>query len=160
VPLPQTSSNFGGQYVRRIFNAPPVLGAVESGYGNRMLETGVPGLLLWLAWTIAASISQWKIVLQLRGTSLFPISFSIFSLSFILLFSGMTGGLDYQNYFTNAFLWLLLGVLFALPSVMNVQESPEQNAGAWRNYRLRMKRELEREAHDRRNPSQVSESQG
>ena len=37
--------SLGGQYVTRILGAPRVTEAVESGYGNFMLENGVPGLL-------------------------------------------------------------------------------------------------------------------
>jgi hypothetical protein len=58
------------------------------------------------------------VVKLLRQTVYFPIAFAIWWYSFILLFLFMYFGLPpYQNYVNNAYMWLLLGVLFALPKL-------------------------------------------
>jgi hypothetical protein len=59
---------------------------------------------------------SWKIVRQLRGTIYFPVALSIFWYAFVLLVPFSYNGMaPYQNYVMNAYLWLLIGVLFRLP---------------------------------------------
>jgi len=50
---------------------------------------------------------------------LFPVAFAILWFSFLLLFPFTYGGIQpYQNYIFNAYFWLLVGVLFRLPSLV------------------------------------------
>jgi len=116
------TASLGVQYVNRVLGGvrPPVF-AVENGYGSLLLEMGIPGLLTWIFWTTAALVAGWRVVKRLKGTHLFPVGFSIFWFAFVLLFPMTYGGLfAYQNYVLNAYLWLLLGVLFRLPALLEV----------------------------------------
>jgi hypothetical protein len=116
--------SLGGQYLTRILGAPNVTEVVESGYGNFMLENGIPGLLLWLVFTGAVITSCWNVARRLRGTALFPVGFVIFWFVFIALFPAMAGGLSYENFVINAYLCLLLGVLFSLPALLEANSAP------------------------------------
>lgn len=109
------TSSLGAQYVTRILGAAPTGIGVESGYGNLILEMGIPGLMLWLAWSSTLLVAEWKVVRQLRGTALFPLGFVIFWFNFIVLVPDMLGGIGLENYITSAFLFLLAGILFSLP---------------------------------------------
>jgi hypothetical protein len=58
-------------------------------------------------------------VRRLRGTRVFPIAFAITWYAFFLLYPLTYLGLDsYQNYIANAYLWLLVGILFRLPDLL------------------------------------------
>jgi hypothetical protein len=112
------TTSLGTQYVAKFFGAkPPVIG-VESGFGTLVVEMGVGGLLLWLVMSFAILISAWRVVRQLRGSPWFPIAFVIFWYAGVLLipltFVGMA---PYEDFVLNAYLWLLLGVLFRLPTL-------------------------------------------
>lgn len=112
------TTSLGTQYVGRIFHAkPPVIG-VESGFGTLVLEMGIGGLALWFVMSFAILISAWQVVKKLRGSPWFPLAFVIFWYAGLLLlpmtFSGMQ---PYQDFVLNAYLWLLLGILFRLPSI-------------------------------------------
>jgi len=108
----------GVQYVTRIFGAKPVGVSVESGFGALVVEMGIGGLILWLVMATAIGISGWKIVNKLRGTSWFPIGMVIFWYSFLMLFVYLIAGIQsYEDFILNAYLWLLLGILFRLPSI-------------------------------------------
>jgi hypothetical protein len=108
----------GTQYVARIFNTkPPVIG-VESGYGTLVVEMGIGGLIIWIIVSMAISYSAWGVVKKLRGSPWFPLGFVIFWFAFILLvpfaFASMQA---YEDFVLNAYLWLLLGILFRLPTL-------------------------------------------
>jgi hypothetical protein len=111
--------SLSAQYVDKLLGEHPAVGGVESGYGNLMLEMGVLGVLLWIAWTLATVVACWRVVERLRQTVYFPMGMVIFWFVFILLipfsYNGMTA---FQNYIYNAYLWLLLGILFRLPSLV------------------------------------------
>ena len=93
---------------------------VESGYGNIMLEYGLLGLFLWFLWTAALLIYAWKIVRKLRQTVYFPVAFAIFWFAFLILYPATYGTLNsYQDFIFNAYLWLLIGILFRLPKLAN-----------------------------------------
>jgi hypothetical protein len=112
-----TSSN-GVQYVSRIFNVKPPGPAVESGFGTLVLEMGIGGLILWLVMSAAILASAWRVVKKLRGSPWFPLAFVVFWYSFFLLGPATWGGMAaYEDFLLNAYLWLLLGVLFRLPSL-------------------------------------------
>jgi hypothetical protein len=49
---------------------------------------------------------------------LFPLGFVIFWYVFFLLFPATFGGMQsYEDFLFNAYFWLLLGVLFRLPTI-------------------------------------------
>ena len=108
--------SLSAQYVARfIGQRAPNIGA-EEGYGNIILEMGIIAPFLWILWTTVLLYYSWKVVKQLRGTRFFPIAFAIFFYAFILLYPLTYGSLvAYQNYVGNAYMWLLLGILFRLP---------------------------------------------
>jgi O-antigen ligase len=112
------TGSLGAQYVARILHVQPTIVNVESGYGVLMLELGVAGLALWLIMTVAILRAAWRIARKLRGTPLFLIAFVIFWYAAMLLFPmTFTGMQNFQDFLLNANLWLLLGILFRLPSV-------------------------------------------
>ncbi len=110
--------SLGTQYVARFFHAkPPVIG-VESGFGTIVLEMGVGGLALWFVMSFAILFSAWRVVKKLRGSPWFPLAFVIFWYAGLLLFPmTFTGMQAYQDFVLNAYLWLLLGILFRLPTL-------------------------------------------
>jgi hypothetical protein len=108
----------GGQYVARIFKVKPAVVGVESGYGTLVVEMGIGGLILWLIMSVAILFSAWRVVKKLKGSPWFPLGFVIFWYAFFLLFPATFGGMSaYEDFLLNAYLWLLLGVLFRLPSI-------------------------------------------
>jgi hypothetical protein len=80
------------------------------------------GFLAPILWLILAAMvlrSAWIILRSVQGSSVYPVAFSIFWFSFILLLPQMFGSLNaYQNFIVNAYFWLLLGVLFKLPELV------------------------------------------
>jgi hypothetical protein len=108
----------GGQYVARFFHVKPPVTGVESGYGALVVEMGIGGLILWLVMSVAVVGSAWTVVKKLKGSPWFPLSFIIFWYAFYLLFPATFGGIvAYEDFLLNAYLWLLLGVLFRLPTI-------------------------------------------
>ena len=92
---------------------------VESGYGCMILEFGILGLVLWLVWTSSMMFEASKVLLKLKGTWAFPLALSIFWFAFYLLFPRTYGGMQgYQDFVLNAYLWLLVGILFRLPGLV------------------------------------------
>jgi hypothetical protein len=112
------TTSLGTQYVARIFGAkPPVLG-VESGFGTLVIEMGIGGLILWFVMSFAILLSAWRVVKKLRGSPWFPLAFVIFWYAGLLLLPiTFTGMQAYEDFVLNAYLWLLLGVLFRLPTL-------------------------------------------
>ena len=113
----------GGQYVARFFNVkPPVIG-VESGFGTLVVEMGIFGPILWLLWASVLLWQGWKVVRKLRETVYFPLGFAIwwYVVIALVLFMHLTMAL-YQNFVNNAYLWLLLGVLFRLPKLAQMPQ--------------------------------------
>lgn len=108
----------GGQYVSRFFHVRPVVGSVESGFGCIIIEMGIGGLILWNVMALSVLLYAWKIVRGLKGTPWFPLAFMIFLYVFLLFlpmtFTSMT---SYHDFVLNAYVWLLLGVLFRLPKL-------------------------------------------
>jgi hypothetical protein len=112
------AASLGVQYVTRILGVPPPEVGVESGFGVLILELGVLGLLLWIVWTTKVILASWSVVRRLKETPYFPVAFAILLFTFVLLFLDTFGGFQaYENYINNAYLWLLLGILFRLPSL-------------------------------------------
>jgi len=108
----------GTQYVAKFFHATPPVVGVESGFGTLVVEMGIGGLLLWFVMSFAIVLSAWHVVKKLRGSPWFPIAFIIFWYAGLLLFPITYAGMQaYQDYVLNAYLWLLLGILFRLPTL-------------------------------------------
>ena len=98
---------------------------MENGYSTLILEFGILGLVLWLAWTLSLIVAAYKLLLKLRGTRTFPVALSISWFAFLLLFPFTWGSIVlYQNFVLNAYLWLLVGILFRLPQ-LELQKLPE-----------------------------------
>jgi hypothetical protein len=113
------TTSLGTQYVARIFGAQRLPVGVESGYGTLVVEMGIMGLALWIVMSLAILTSAWKVVKSLKGSPLFPIGFVIFWYAFFLLFPATFGSMvAYEDFLLNAYLWLLLGILFRLPSIL------------------------------------------
>lgn len=105
----------GSQYVIRIMHAQPMGIGVESGFGNLLLELGIVGLVLWVYLGVSIAVSAAKVVVELKGTPWFPISFTVFLYAVLLFFPMMfTGASPYQDFVLNSNLWLLLGIVFRL----------------------------------------------
>lgn len=112
------TTGLGGQYVARFFHATPPVAGVESGFGTLVVEMGIGGLILWFVMGIAILASAWKEVKKLKGSPWFPLAFVIFWYAFILLFPATYGGMQpYEDFLLNAYFWLLLGLLFRLPTL-------------------------------------------
>jgi hypothetical protein len=112
------TASLGIQYIARILRAPPTGISVENGYGQLVIEMGIVGLLLWLVLGASISISAWKVVKHLRGSPWLPIAFVIFWLIFLVFFPiGYTSLSFYQDFLVNAYLWILIGVLYRLPTI-------------------------------------------
>jgi hypothetical protein len=62
--------------------------------------------------------AAWRVVRKLKGSPWFPLAFIIMWYAFILLFPMTFAGIQaYEDFILNAYLWLLLGILFRLPSI-------------------------------------------
>ena len=108
----------GGQYVARFFGVKPLGVGVESGFGALVVEMGIGGLVLWIVMSAAIVFASWTAVKKLKGTAWFPLGFVIFWYAFLLLFPATFAGIQaYEDFVLNAYLWLLLGILFRLPDI-------------------------------------------
>ncbi len=113
------TTSLGTQYIVRFLHAPPPGINVENGWGQLLLEVGIPGFLLWLIWTSAVVLACWSVVKRLRNTPMFSLGFCILWYAIVVLFPLTYVGLTtYQDYIVAAFLWLLIGVLFRLPLLL------------------------------------------
>jgi len=114
------TSSLGVQYVRKIVG-PEVDALVrrmdlEEGFATLIFELGILGPILWLLWAGSLVYTTWQTVLQVKGTSTFPLAICIWWFGFLLLFPFTYGGMaPYQNFVYNAYFWLLTGILFSLP---------------------------------------------
>lgn len=115
------TASLGTQYVAKVLGKRSPDISVEEGFGLMIVEMGILAPFLWVLWSAALLYSSWKGVRILRQTRLFPIAFAIFWYAFLLLLPMTFGSLsNYQNYVCNAYLWLLVGVQFKLPSLLAV----------------------------------------
>jgi hypothetical protein len=117
------TTSLGMQYVASFLNEPMPTVSVENGYGNLLVELGILGPILWLFWVTALLWSSWKVVKELRQTVYFPLAFAIWWYALVILFLLMYLSLPaYQNYVNNAYLWLLIGVLYRLPKLAQMPQ--------------------------------------
>jgi hypothetical protein len=134
------TASLGGQYVAKLLGQRPPGLWVEEGYGNLIVEMGLIAPFLWILWSTALLYYSWKVVRQLKRTRLYPIAFAIFWYAFFLLVPMTYAGLSaYQNYTSNAYLWLLVGMLFRFPTLLAhppapavVSSRPPRNLGGFR----------------------------
>lgn len=120
------TASLGTQYVMRIMHAQYMGIGVESGFGALILEIGIVGLFIYLAFAASILVSAGSVVLKLKGTPWFPIGFIIFWYAFLFLILFQWGGFQqFQDFILNAMFWFMLGVLFRLPSLSALpQEAP------------------------------------
>jgi hypothetical protein len=120
------TASLGIQYVARILRVPGTGIGVENGYGQLVIEMGVVGLLLWMLLGFSISVSAWRVVKTLRGSPWLPLAFVIFWLAFMIFFPmGYSSLAFYQDFLVNAYLWILLGVMFRLPKLaLSAQFAP------------------------------------
>ena len=112
------TTSLGVQYVSRIFHEKSTIGGVESGFGALVVEMGIGGLILWLVMAVSIVIAAWRVVRKLKGSPWIPLAFIIMWYAFLLLLPMTFGGMQaYQDFILNAYLWLLLGILFRLPHI-------------------------------------------
>jgi hypothetical protein len=112
------TASLGAQYVTRIFHVRPMGIGVESGFGTLVLEMGIGGLILWIAMSTAVLSASWRVLKKLKGTPWFPLGFVIFWYTLLMFYPATFAGIQpYQDFVLNAYLWLLLGILFRLPSI-------------------------------------------
>jgi hypothetical protein len=96
----------------------PTVNGVENGFGTLVVEMGIGGLILWLVMSFSIIFAAWGVVKKLKGSPWFPIAFMIFWYAFLLLLPMTFNGIQpYEDFVLNAFLWLLLGILFRLPTI-------------------------------------------
>lgn len=113
------TGSLGTQYVAKILGTQPPETWVEEGYGTMILEMGILAPFLWILWSTLLLVSMWKVLRSLRQTRYFPIAFAIFWYAFMLLTILTFQGLGaYQNYVTNAYLWMLVGFFYRLPELL------------------------------------------
>ena len=125
------TTSLGTQYVARIFGAQRLGVGVESGYGALVVEMGIGGLVLWIVMSLSILVSAWRVVKRLKGSPLFPVGFVIFWYAFFLLFPATFGGImAYEDFLLNAYLWLLLGILFRLPTILLSEQSAANTPAA------------------------------
>ena len=116
-------SSLGMQYVSSFLGEPPPAFNVESGYGTLIVEMGIFGLILWFLWVSVLLWQGWKIVRNLRETAFFPLGFAIWWYAVVDLVLLMYFGMQaYQNFVNNAYLWLLIGVLYRLPELSQMPQ--------------------------------------
>lgn len=120
------TESLGLQY---LFGDPrPELAAyeVEGGYASLAVELGLVGLVLWLAWSGSWVVRQWTGIRRLRGDVTAPVGLvllgwtgSLLSLQFALSLGW------FQNYVSNAYFWLLSGLVLALPGLPDREAAVE-----------------------------------
>ena len=119
------TASLGIQYVSKALGQRIPELWVEEGYGQLIVEMGIIAPFLWFLWTGALLYYSWGILRRLRQTRFFPLAFAIFWYAFLLLYPFTYGGLaPYQNFVNNAYLWLLVGILFRLPELQANPLSP------------------------------------
>jgi len=123
------TASLGIQYVSRIMEAPKTGLGVESGYGNLIVELGILGPILWVVWCFSLVVAACQESIKVKGTWAFPVALSISWYAFLLLFPLTWGNITmYQNFVLNAYFWLLVGILFRLPTLVANDDHSLQNS--------------------------------
>jgi hypothetical protein len=75
----------------------------------------------------AIVFSAWRVVCKLRGSAWFPLGFAIFWFAFLMFFPFTFAAImTYEDFVSNAYLWLLLGILFRLPDLAQSETMAKQ----------------------------------
>ncbi len=112
------TATLGVQYVSKLTGKPQPDIGVEEGFGEMIVEMGILAPFLWILWTVSLLWACWKVTRSLKGTRLFPIAMGMVWYAFIVLYPTYLFIADhYEDYINNAFLWILIGVLFRLPEI-------------------------------------------
>lgn len=113
------TGSLGVQYVSGILGVPRPDVVVEGGCGALIVEFGILGPMIWVLWAGMLVFAASRVALKLKGTWAFPLAIAIVWYAFLLLFP-MTweSMVSYQNFVTNAYFWLLVGILFRLPELV------------------------------------------
>jgi hypothetical protein len=120
------TASLGVQYVSKVLGKPPLPIGSESGFGTLILEFGIVGPFLWMAWSVSLLLAGWKVVRRLKGTPLFPIGFVFFWYAvYLILICTFYALVSYENYLMNAYLWLTVGMLFRLPRLLAEKQRDE-----------------------------------
>ncbi len=101
----------------------------EAGWGAVGYEWGLVGVILWALWCAAWSRRVRGVLRLTRGTSYGPTAVII--VSWITLFLGIQfigGKQAFQNYVSNAYFWLLSGIVFGLPQLLKTAAEDESDA--------------------------------
>jgi hypothetical protein len=78
-----------------------------------------------LIWTTVLVLGSWRQVLKLRQTHLFPVGFGAFWFIAAMLIPETYASLNvYQDYILQAYLWMLVGVLYRLPELLVARPVP------------------------------------
>jgi hypothetical protein len=110
--------SLGKQYIVNGGRSNVGLYLVESGYGSLATEWGVIGIMLWIYFVFSWLGHGVFSVRRSRGSPLGAPVFVLQGWNMILLLVMFFAGLQvFQNYLTNAFLWLFSGIIFAAPLV-------------------------------------------
>jgi hypothetical protein len=118
------TASLGLQYVARLLHSSYQGKWTESGWGELIMEMGILAPLLWVVWSTSLVWCCWGVVRRLRQTAFSPLASAILWFAFTLLLLLTFGGTSaYQNYINNAFLWLLVGMLFRLPEIAATPEA-------------------------------------
>jgi len=121
------TASLGVQYVARYFKTVSAAPATENGYGTLIIEFGISGLVLWILISASIAKASWRIIRSLKGTVWFPLAFVLGWFAFLILvpytYNGMAA---YQNFVINAYLWLLIGILFRIPKLAAAGAKPGQ----------------------------------
>jgi hypothetical protein len=119
------TASLGMQYVAKLIHQIPPDLWVEEGFGVMIVEMGIVAPFLWILWSASLLYYSWKVVRGLKATRFFPLAFAILWYAFELLIPQTFGSLSsYQNYVCNAYLWLLVGILFRLPDILAQSPAP------------------------------------
>jgi hypothetical protein len=80
--------------------------------------------------SFAIVLSAWRVVKKLKGSPWFPIAFVIFWYAFLILLPmAFLSLVAYEDFVLNAYLWLLLGILFRLPRLaLSVEFAPREKS--------------------------------
>lgn len=128
------TASLGLQYVARLLHSSYEGKWTESGWGELIMEMGILAPLLWVVWSTSLVWCCWGVVRRLRQTAFSPLASAILWFAFTLLLLLTFGGTSaYQNYINNAFLWLLVGMLFRLPEIAATPETPVVKSRAHHN---------------------------
>jgi hypothetical protein len=98
-------------------NSPVGQFQVEAGYGSVAVEWGIVGLVLWVWWSLAWLARMVSATRRALGDRIAAFGIVVIGWLFFLLFVAFYGGIaTFQNYVNNVFLWILSGMVFALPA--------------------------------------------